>query len=92
MTLILNDDKYLQLQQAPRELQKSSQKAPRELQSPSLGEICVLISLSKTEDKQSFLGSTWQFEYGEQQMVQIPSCVTFVYANYQNKIFRFGIS
>jgi hypothetical protein len=87
MTLISDDDKYLQLRRAPRELPVSSQKAPRELPSPSLSEICVLISLSKTADKQSFLGTTRQFKYGEQQMVQIPSCVMFVHVNYQNKIF-----
>jgi hypothetical protein len=39
----------------------TSQRAPRELPSPSLNEICVLIRLSKTADKQSFLGTPWQF-------------------------------
>ncbi len=39
----------------------SSQRAPRELPSPSLSEICVLISLSKKADKQSFLGTTRRF-------------------------------
>ncbi len=52
---------YPQLRQAPKELPESSQKAPRELPSPSLSEICVLIRLSKTADKQSFLGTTWRF-------------------------------
>jgi hypothetical protein len=45
-------------QRAPRELPESSQRAPRELPSPSLSEICVLISLSKTADKLSFLETT----------------------------------
>jgi hypothetical protein len=45
-------------QRAPRELPESSPRAPRELPSPSLSEVCVLISLSKTADKQSFLGKT----------------------------------
>ncbi len=48
-------------QRSPRELPESSQRAPRELSSPSLSEICVLISLSKTADKQSFLGTTWGY-------------------------------
>jgi hypothetical protein len=52
---------YPQLRRAPKELPESSQRAPRELPSPSLNEICVLISLSKTADKQSFLGTTWRF-------------------------------
>jgi hypothetical protein len=34
------------------ELPESSQRAPRELPSPSLSEIYVFISLSKTADKQ----------------------------------------
>jgi hypothetical protein len=70
--------KYPQLRRAPKELPESSQGAPRELPSPSLSEICVFISLSKTADKLSFLGKTWRFKYGERQMVQIPSCVTLV--------------
>jgi hypothetical protein len=40
------------------ELPDSSQRAPRELPSPSRSEICVLICLSKTADKKSFLGTT----------------------------------
>jgi hypothetical protein len=44
-------------QRAPRELPRSSLRAPRDLPSPSLSEICVLISLSRTAEKQSFLGT-----------------------------------